>query len=391
MTKPLTGILVIVFWAHLFSGAQAHVISKSHSTWDFTGTEARVEFRIPAEELSNLPAAESPVDYWPAHLKLFHGEEECRATSALKTSTGADGWIIYRWEVTCSVEGPPSIRSDLLRGLVPQHVHLARVVDETGGFREKVLVGSDPVWSLEESSGQGTSISGYFLLGVEHILGGWDHLAFVLVLVLLVGSFREVLKLVTGFTIAHSLTLGLAALGLLRPDTAAVEILIGFSIALVAAENCWLLGGRGWGVPLTVTGALAVAGILALGGAGWLTPLTWFGLALFTFCHFRLLGITNQRQFLRAIIAFSFGLIHGFGFGGALMEIGLPSDRIVPALLGFNVGVEIGQLLVVALVFPVLKLIYRGSERRGRLVAEVCSALVFAVGIYWIVTRNWGA
>ena len=289
-----------------------------------------------------------------------------------------------------SPEGGSAIRSDLLRGLVPQHVHLARVRDETGGFREKVVVGSDPTWELEESTGHGTSLGGYFLLGVEHILGGWDHLAFVLALVLLVGSFPEVLKLVTGFTVAHSLTLGLAALGLLRPDTAAVEILIGFSIALVAAENCWLLGGRGWGAPVAVIGALVVAGLWALGGSGWLAPLTWFGLALFTFCHFRLLGITNWGQFLRAMIAFSFGLIHGFGFGGALMEIGLPPGRIVPALLGFNVGVEVGQLMVVALVFPVLKLISRRSERRGRLVAEICSAGVFAVGIYWIVTRNWG-
>ena len=391
MTRSLSGILVLVWLALNGSGAQAHVISKSHSTWEFTGTTARVEFRIPAEELSNLPAVESPVDYWPAHLKLFHGDEEYPATSALKTSTGADGWIIYRWDVECPVEGTHTIRSDLLRGLVPQHVHLARVVDESGGFREKVLVGSDPVWALEDNSGHGTSLGGYFLLGVEHILGGWDHLAFVLALVLLVGSFGEVLKLVTGFTIAHSLTLGLAALGLLRPDTAAVEILIGFSIALVAAENCWLLGGKGRGVPLVATNVLAVAGFLALGSFGLLTPLTWFGLALFTFCHFRLLGITNKGQFLRAMIAFSFGLIHGFGFGGALMEIGLPSDRIVPALLGFNVGVEVGQLMVVALVFPVLKLIYRGSENRGRLVAEVCSAGVFAVGLYWMVTRNWGA
>lgn len=391
MTRSLSGILVLAWLALNGSGAQAHVISKSHSTWEFTGTTARVEFRIPGEELSNLPPDESPVAYWPAHLKLFHGDEACPATSALKTSTGADGWIIYRWDIECPLEGAPEIRSDLMRGLVPQHVHLARIVDESGVFREKVLVGSDPVWVLEDNSGHGTSLGGYFLLGVEHILGGWDHLAFVLALVLLVGSFGEVLKLVTGFTIAHSLTLGLAALGLLRPDTAAVEILIGFSIALVAAENSWLLGGKGRVIPLVATSVLAGAGILALGSFGLLTPVTWFGLALFTFCHFRLLGLTDRSQFLRAMIAFSFGLIHGFGFGGALMEIGLPSDRIVPALLGFNVGVEVGQLMVVALVFPVLKLIYRWSESRGRLVAEVCSAGVFAVGLYWMVTRNWGA
>ncbi len=389
MNRLLTGISLLLLNLLLFSGAQAHVISKSHSTWEFSDTGILVEFRIPAEELSHLPDGEAGAEYWPAHLRLFRGDEACAATPAHRSNDGADGWVVYRWEVGCPGEGPISIRSDLLRGLVSQHIHHAEVVDGSGGVLEKVLVSRDPVWEVEEGTGHATSLGGYFFLGVEHILGGWDHLAFVLALVLLVGSFREVLKLVTGFTIAHSLTLGLAALGLLQPDTAAVEILIGFSIALVAAENCWLLGGRGREVPLAFTGALVLAGFLALSSVGLLAPLAWFGLALFSFCHFRLLNIPGNGPLLRAVIAFAFGLVHGFGFGGALMEIGLPSSRIVPALLGFNVGVEIGQLLVVALVFPVLKIIFRVSVSRGRLVTEVCSAGIFAVGIYWIVTRNF--
>lgn len=371
------------------SAAQAHVLSKSHSSWEQTESGFEVEFRLPLEEVANLPAGESPLEYWPAHLELLEGDRSCRATSATRAGTGADGWAVYHWQVDCSGEGPLSIRSELLNGLVPQHVHLARLSSEGDPMREKILVARDPVWNLDTDESDGTSLVGYFILGVEHILGGWDHLAFVMALILLVGSFREVLKLVTGFTLAHSLTLGMAALGMLRPDTAAVEILIGFSIALVAVENFWWLGGRGPAVPRVVTGVLALAGFFALGSAGHLSPMTWFGLALFSYCHFRLLDVTGRGQLLRAVIAFAFGLVHGFGFGGALMEIGLPSDRIVSALLGFNIGVEVGQLMVVVVVFPLLRLVYRGSARAGRLVAETGSVAIFAVGLYWAIARNW--
>lgn len=369
--------------------AQSHVISKSHSTWDFSETGASVEFRIPLDEVALLPAGMDPESYWSSHLTLTAGGESCPPSSVIRLTSTAAGWAVYRWQVECSGDEPLTIRSDLLQGLVAQHIHLAQVLGDEAKPREKVLVGSNPQWNPDGPVGTGTSLAGYFFLGVEHILGGWDHLAFVMALVLLVGSFKEVLKLVTGFTIAHSLTLGLAALGLLRPDTAAVEIMIGFSIALVAAENNWWLGGRGRVVPLAMTGVLLVAGGLALAGSGLLGPVAWFGLALFTYCHFGLLDRTGKGPFLRGIIAFAFGLIHGFGFGGALMEIGLPSDRIVPALLGFNVGVEIGQLLVVALVFPLLKLVNRVSRPVGLLVTEWSSAGIFAVGIYWVLTRNW--
>ncbi len=103
---------------------------------------------------------------------------------------------------------------------------------------------------------------GYLVLGIEHIATGYDHIAFVLALLLLAASLREVAGLVTGFTIGHSLTLALAVLGVVRPEPAAIEALIGFSIALVAAENAWLLGGRPRAVPW-----LLVAGLAALAAA----------------------------------------------------------------------------------------------------------------------------
>ena len=147
-------------------------------------------------------------------------------------------------------------------------------------------------------------------------------------------------------------TLGLAVLGVVRPESGAVEALIAFSIALVGAENGWLLGGRGRGVPRVVVGSLLVLALVSLLGPGVVSALTLAGLALFSGCHFALLEGTGSPARLRAAVAFAFGLVHGFGFAGVLAEMALPTGRLVPALFGFNLGVELGQLGIVMLIWP---------------------------------------
>jgi hypothetical protein len=194
---------------------------------------------------------------------------------------------------------------------------------------------------------------------------------------------------VTGFTLAHSLTLGLAVLGVFRPESSAVEILIGFSIALVAAENCWLLAGRDRLIPGLFIGFLAVCLFLSLAGSSSLLSTAWAGMALFSACHFLLLAQSERAERLRAAVAFAFGLVHGFGFAGVLMEMDLPVNRLIPGLFGFNAGVEIGQLVVVALVWPLVHWLGRQRPAAYRLSAEIGSSAVCCLGIYWLVTRAW--
>jgi hypothetical protein len=270
-------------------------------------------------------------------------------------------------------------------------MHFARLgaAGEPAGTTERVLSEGQPSWPLagpgEGRDESGTSLAGYLALGVEHILTGWDHLAFVLALLLLAGSVGEVAALVTSFTVAHSVTLVLATLGLVRPESGAVEALIGFSIALVAAENGWLLGGRGRGIPLAVTMGLVALALAPVGAVG--RP-ALLGLALFSLCHFALLARSPRPARLRAAVAFAFGLIHGFGFAGILAELELPTGRLVPALFGFNVGVELGQLGVVLLVWPLLRVIARSAgEEAGRWVAEAGSAAICGLGLYWFLVR----
>jgi hypothetical protein len=204
---------------------------------------------------------------------------------------------------------------------------------------------------------------------------------------LLATSVREVATLVTAFTAAHSVTLALAVLGVVHPEASVVEALIGFSIALVAAENAWILGGRSGAIPGVAVGTLVA---LAISGIGAVPRLAYGGLALFTICHFALLRNAERPALLRVAVAFAFGLVHGFGFAGVLAEVALPVERVVPALFGFNIGVEIGQLVVVALTWPLLRGLARvRSGEIERRFTEIASAAICGLGIFWFITRSF--
>jgi xanthosine utilization system XapX-like protein len=157
----------------------------------------------------------------------------------------------------------------------------------------------------------------------------------------------------------------------------------------VAAENSWLMGRRDRVIPSAIGLSLIVAAGLAVLGLGELGSAVWLGLALFSVCHFSLMRGAARPAMLRSMIAFGFGLVHGFGFAGILMELELPPARLVPALFGFNVGVEVGQLAVVFVVWPLLYGLSRARAGAHRRIAELGSAAIFGLGIFWLVSRNY--
>jgi hydrogenase/urease accessory protein HupE len=208
-----------------------------------------------------------------------------------------------------------------------------------GQSRVYTLTASRPTVQLygaaDDGRGRGEIASAYTLLGVEHILTGVDHLLFVIGLLFLVGFNRRLVLTITAFTAAHSLTLASSALGwlVLRPPP--VEATIALSIMLVAGE------------------ALRSRATLA-------------------------------RRW-PALVAFLFGLVHGLGFAGALKEIGLPDNHLWVALLSFNVGVELGQLLTVGVAW----LVYRAT-RGLAIVAQARTAVLYGIGTmaaYWSCSR----
>jgi hydrogenase/urease accessory protein HupE len=190
----------------------------------------------------------------------------------------------------------------------------------------------------------------YLRLGVEHILFGFDHLLFVLALVILVRDWRRVAVTVTAFTLAHSITLAAATLGFVNVPGPPVEAAIALSIVLVSVE---ILNARNGRPSLTAR-------------------LPW-------------------------LVAFSFGLLHGFGFAGALAEVGLPQHAIPVALLFFNVGVELGQLVFVAAVLSLIWSLRHVASRLWeaplvrRTFDRLDAAIAYGIGIvaaYWLIERT---
>lgn len=183
----------------------------------------------------------------------------------------------------------------------------------------------------------------YLVLGVEHILLGIDHLLFVLALVLLVKGWRRLVETITSFTVAHSITLAFATLGFVHVPGPPVEACIALSIVFVAAEIIRSRQGR---------------------------P-----------------GLTEQAPWL---IAFTFGLLHGLGFAGALSEVGLPEQAIPLALLFFNVGVELGQLAFVAAAALVIWLAGRAPVKTPSWTWRLAPYAIGSLAMFWVIERTGG-
>ena len=215
---------------------------------------------------------------------------------------------------------------------------LVRLSDGNGN-KTTVLVRPSRPWIEVPDSGMIAVAVTYLRLGIEHILFGIDHLLFVLALLLIVRDWRMLVKTVTAFTVAHSITLALATFGLVRLPPGPVEIMIAASIVLVAVEA--IRGER---------------------------------------------GRTSVTIRWPWIVAFVFGLLHGFGFAGALQEVGLPAGDIPLALLMFNIGVEVGQLAFIAVVVLAVSILKR-IVTIPRWATLVPSYVIGLVASFWMFER----
>ena len=384
----MSRLLLLVATILAAAPAPAHERSVSYSTWTLDDAGARVTVRLTALEATRLPWPVTDAgrlgDYWTSHLRLGVGDTNCPPATPARPLATAPGELAFEWRVTCPAPGSRHIASDAFLDVAPSHLHFARVRWPNGRTADHVLSDTTRMVSLDAPAAP--AVSQALRLGVAHILSGWDHLAFILALLLLGGTLTDTVSVVTGFTIAHSLTLALAVSGWIRPDQAPVEALIGLSIALVAAENCWLAGRRATALPWILSGILLAVAGAAAAGVGRIPALALAGLAVFTGCHMTWLGRAARPARLRWHAAFAFGLLHGFGFASVLIDAALPAAALARVLLGFNLGVEVGQLAVVAAVFPVVSL----ARRWHPALLEAGSAAVAGIGVFWFVTRAFG-
>lgn len=391
---------------------EGHTRSRSFSSWRVAGTAVTVLFTVRAFEATRLPRG--PGESRPLvevlavhvgeHLGVRHEGEPCPPLAAPRPLAAREGYLRLERSFECARSardgGSYTLENDAFFDVAPSHVHIARVVIDDARPLERVLTDDDRTPTVAApADGAGVAAAStaaatagtYVVLGVEHILAGIDHLAFLLGLLLLCRRVREIVWMVTGFTLGHSLTLALAVVGAIEPDQALVEALIGFTIALVAFENVAVATGRAHTFALIGASVLLVLlGVKLLAGLG-PSAVALLGLALFTGCYLPLAISREESARLRPLLTVLFGLVHGFGFAGVLAEVGLPRDRTLAALCGFNVGVELGQLAVVALLAGAgvaLSVVARG---RGGVdgIVDPASAALCGLGLFWFFARAY--
>jgi len=247
--------------------------------------------------------------------------------------------VHYLLEFANSNAGELRISAAVLASLPRGHKQFCTVFDqENRVLAERMLSAgsSELTINLRNAPANNNSILRFLVLGIEHILTGYDHLAFLLALLIAGGSLRHNAKIITSFTVAHSLTLALATLGLVNISPAIIEPLIAVSIVFVGLENLF-----------------------------------------------------KRHLAARWLVTFSFGLIHGLGFAATLRELGIGTlgARVALPLLSFNLGVELAQISIAALVLP---LVWRLEKRPAFALkhAPALSLLITFAGIYWFLTRT---
>jgi hydrogenase/urease accessory protein HupE len=217
---------------------------------------------------------------------------------------------------------------------------IVRIERQDGTSQVERLLPQSPQFTVKAATGTAAVAWSYLVLGVEHILGGIDHLLFVLALLLIVRGGKRILMTITAFTVAHSITLMSATLGWMHVSGPPVEAMIALSIVFVAAEIVHGLRGK----------------------------------------H----GLTARAPW---IVAFSFGLLHGFGFAGALAQVGLPQKAVPLALLTFNVGVEVGQLMFVAVALAARAALARLPAPKQAWMSFATPYAIGCVAMFWVIER----
>lgn len=267
--------------------------------------------------------------------------ERCVPTERPRVETDEQS-LTVRWTARCGAEGIVGARFGV-RGLAETGTNaLLRVALRDGRRVSAVLHSRAPSLEVPERASALGALRDYLRLGALHIATGFDHLLFVFGLVLLASSLRRLLWTVTAFTAGHSVTLSLAALGVVRFPTAPIEVAIAATILVLALELA------------------------------------------------REDGSTRESVLRRRpwAVAFAFGLLHGFGFAGALAEIGLPQEEIPVALFSFNLGIELGQIAFVALVLALRRALAPALSAAPAWVARAPVTAIGALAVYWCLDRT---
>lgn len=336
-------------------GALAHRTNLSTSVVKIDGREVSYELTVSAHDLAvavgietdliapvprqALAAREADIGRYVGDRLYFEGSgARCVQKNSAIDLNNLPDTVILRLAYVCPA-GSSAVRLSYSVFFDIDDNHRAiGTIDAGGGVQEFLF---EPGLNDIEVAVEGPSpevdpwhtAARFLMLGIEHIVTGYDHLLFVLALLLVSVRFMNLLKIVTAFTLAHAVTLSLAWFGIIDLPSRLVEVVIAISITYVAAEN-----------------------------------------------------VLGRRLARRWFIAFGFGLVHGLGFFGILRQIVLPGSGAVIPLVAFNLGVEAGQVAILAVFYPLQRLVFEKPwyDRAMR----VCSAAILLLAVIWIVQRS---
>jgi len=340
---PPPRLLALVVLASLVAGpARAHALRLSTGDVSVEGRRVQDVLQFARAELDVLPPEEVA-----ATIQVSSDGAPCVLADSSVAAAQEDGIAVTaHWECP---RAPGRLRMFLgfLNRLPEGHLHVA-LLRLPGVTVQRTARATAPILEVEAQPEARAGAGRFLRLGAEHIFQGTDHIAFLIGVLLLGGSFRQLVGIVTAFTVAHSLTLALATLGWVVPPPRLIEPLIALSIVAVGVEN--LLSLR---APLSAERVRA--------------------------------AISHRWR-----LTFGFGLVHGFGFAGALRALDLPRALLAPSLVTFNLGVELGQLVIVALAWPLLHWL-RGVRPMWPVGTRWASAAVAGLGVYWLLERVMSA
>lgn len=384
------------------SQAHSHNRSQSFSDWEITDNIATAVFTAKSREITRLQSQSNQsldtllVGHLISAISVSQDSLPCSSTEVVRPIPSALGYVRVKLVFDCGASlGDISISINSFFNVASSHVHYANMSLNREPSYQYLFTNKqrrhEITNQLATSSHWFDSITQFVLIGIEHIFGGIDHIAFLLALLLLLRSLKVLVWMVTGFTLGHSITLALAALGWVIPDLDIVEAAIGFTIALVAVQNIAVLTSNHRQITyFSVAGLLLIVLINLIWNIG-LSALSGLGLALFTLAYLWNSADEHLSANLRLVTSVIFGLIHGFGFASALTETGLASTQLLPALLGFNLGIELGQIVIIAVVWALLQQIRQSRFLTDtRLVIDLVSAALCGLGLYWFIGRSYG-
>jgi hypothetical protein len=381
------------------ASASSHTKSSSYSSWRITGNDVAVTYTIPLFESARLregteeqPSNQLIAQYLSTHLGVLEAQKACPIVSGPAPLSATSQFRRFELRFHCPSSNALVLHSAAFFDLVPSHVSLAQIQTADGRVIQQIFTRDDETLELT-THGSALRDAGFFRyvgMGIMHIFTGIDHMSFLLGLVLISRRPRDLVFVVTGFTLGHSATLSLAVTGVIRPHAEYIDALVALTIAMIGAENIAVATRRPVQAGIGVGGVLL---LMALGSAlhfGGLPPLILLGAGLFAANYLIFSGYVQDAARIRIVVTLVFGFIHGFGFAADLLELHLPQGKLFSILLGFNLGVEVGQLSLVVSALVLVSLLVRMRASLPRpLVVDVLSAGLVGLGTYWFVSRSY--